>query len=219
MLRRKYAAAVAGEDDPEFDDPDPVRGFTSQYLNMWPLLSRLSGAGNPLTSPEAWNGLVRKAPEAAPAGVAVESHFGEGISVALAWRLANGSAVVSVLEATDMAEAARLVKISGFRGSASVGKSLSSDPAWSGMKVEPQAGNPISAVGEFTRLTAEGALFHTGQERLTEQVLAARTAQGVNGPRMKSTNPTDAIKAAVWAAQTARVRKPAGKLTLLLPTE
>ena len=34
MIEKKYAAALAGEADPEFDDPDPMAGFTSQYLNI-----------------------------------------------------------------------------------------------------------------------------------------------------------------------------------------
>lgn len=38
LIARKYAAAKAGEAEPEFDDPDPVRGWAAQYLNAWPLL-------------------------------------------------------------------------------------------------------------------------------------------------------------------------------------
>jgi len=38
LMARKYAAALAGVDEPEFDDPDPVRGWASQYLNVWPRL-------------------------------------------------------------------------------------------------------------------------------------------------------------------------------------
>lgn len=38
LMARKYAAALAGQDEPEFDDPDPIRGWAAQYLNVWPLL-------------------------------------------------------------------------------------------------------------------------------------------------------------------------------------
>ena len=34
----RYFAALKGVDEPEFDDPDPVRGWAAQYLNVWPLL-------------------------------------------------------------------------------------------------------------------------------------------------------------------------------------
>jgi hypothetical protein len=49
LIRRKYAAALAGQDEPEFDDPDPIRGWASQYLNVWPLL--LAGSGNESVMP------------------------------------------------------------------------------------------------------------------------------------------------------------------------
>ena len=42
-MARKYAAALAGQDEPEFDDPDPVRGWAAQYLNVWPLLNANNG--------------------------------------------------------------------------------------------------------------------------------------------------------------------------------
>lgn len=42
LIARKYAAALAGQAEPEFDDPDPVRGWASQYLNVWPLLDAAS---------------------------------------------------------------------------------------------------------------------------------------------------------------------------------
>lgn len=38
LMARKFHAAMAGQDEPEFDDPDPVRGWAAQYLNVWPLL-------------------------------------------------------------------------------------------------------------------------------------------------------------------------------------
>lgn len=44
LIRRKYNAALAGQDEPEFDDPDPVRGWASQYLNVWPLLDAASSS-------------------------------------------------------------------------------------------------------------------------------------------------------------------------------
>lgn len=45
LIGRKHAAALAGQDEPEFDDPDPIRGWAAQYLNVWPgLMSSGSGA-------------------------------------------------------------------------------------------------------------------------------------------------------------------------------
>ena len=40
LIARKYAAAVAGQADPQMDDPDPMAGFIAQYLNVWNLRPR-----------------------------------------------------------------------------------------------------------------------------------------------------------------------------------
>jgi hypothetical protein len=43
LLQSKYDKALRGEQDPELDDPDPLAGFESQYLNRWQL--RLGAGG------------------------------------------------------------------------------------------------------------------------------------------------------------------------------
>lgn len=57
LIARKYAAALAGQDEPEFDDPDPIRGFAAQYLNVWPLLEESEGIF------PAWGELARPVPD------------------------------------------------------------------------------------------------------------------------------------------------------------
>jgi hypothetical protein len=52
LIARKFAMAMAGQDEPEFDDPDPVRGWAAQYLNVWPLLL---GQGDDVVMPN-WGG-------------------------------------------------------------------------------------------------------------------------------------------------------------------
>lgn len=70
LIARKYAAAQAGLDEPEFDDPDPVRGWAAQYLNAWPLLM----GGNGLVMPHWPLCAVQKEPPAPAAlGVAVDA--------------------------------------------------------------------------------------------------------------------------------------------------
>jgi hypothetical protein len=68
LIGRKYAAAAAGQDEPEFDDPDPVRGWAAQYLNVWPLLLGVHGGG---ILPR-WNklGTDSEPPEPASLGIA-----------------------------------------------------------------------------------------------------------------------------------------------------
>lgn len=71
LVARKYAAAVAGQDEPEFDDPDPIRGWSAQYLNVWPLL--LGSRGDGVLS--NWNKLVTAETPPPPAGFGVASDF------------------------------------------------------------------------------------------------------------------------------------------------
>lgn len=68
LIGRKYAAALAGEDDPEFDDPDPVRGWAAQYLNVWPLLM----AGDLVMPHWPLCAVQKKPPPVAALGVAID---------------------------------------------------------------------------------------------------------------------------------------------------
>lgn len=68
LIARKYAAALAGDAEPEFDDPDPLRGFAAQYLNVWPGL--LQGRGDGIFP--KWSSLaVAKKREPAPAALGI----------------------------------------------------------------------------------------------------------------------------------------------------
>lgn len=66
LVRRKYAAALAGQDEPEFDDPDPIRGWAAQYLNVWPLLLGSAAGIFP-----RWDDLTTEAPPPDPAALGV----------------------------------------------------------------------------------------------------------------------------------------------------
>lgn len=73
LIRRKYAAALAGQDEPEFDDPDPVRGWAAQYLNVWPLL--VGGGVNTLWP--HWGQLQAPAPDAPVAALGVAANLSQ----------------------------------------------------------------------------------------------------------------------------------------------
>lgn len=66
LMRRKYIAALAGEADPDVDDPDPVRGWASQYLNVWPLLDAENNGIMP-----GWFSLAGPSPAVPPAGLGI----------------------------------------------------------------------------------------------------------------------------------------------------
>jgi hypothetical protein len=66
LIGRKYAAALAGQDEPEFDDPDPIRGWAAQYLNVWPLLLGGDAAVMP-----TWHLCATSVEEPGPAALAL----------------------------------------------------------------------------------------------------------------------------------------------------
>ncbi|WP_020385933.1 HNH endonuclease [Kribbella catacumbae] len=199
-----YAKAAAGESDPEFDDPDPLRGFACQFANQWDLSDR--GAierGDPVVSEDDWASLEAGVPDGPPAAAAVEGWFGDGVSLAMAWR--DGErVVVSVRDLADLSEVTGSLREAGFEGRATVGASLLEDPALKGLRADKGQGRVVASVQELQRLLAEDVFRHDGGEHLSEQVLAARTMAAADGPRMVSNGAADAIKAAVWAATSAR---------------
>lgn len=201
FIASKLEKAQATEPTPE--NPDPVGSWANQYLNRWDLVVRKLVKGTPLTTAEAWAQVVDVLPDRTPDAAAIETWFAAGASLALAWRLPDGAAVVRVVEAPDLAAAAEIARGQGVT-TVSVGKSLADDPALKGLNPTPATGTAISAVTELTRLLTDGAVAHDGSEHLTGQVLAVRTTEGTDGPRLSSQHRTDAIKAAARAATAAR---------------
>lgn len=212
-IANKYAKAVAAEADPQADDLDPMAGFTAQYLNIWRLDVTGKERGNPVTSSENWDALIDQAPIDLPQSAALESWFGSGVSLALGWRV-EGRVVVSVQDFADLAEAVSALKVSGFRGFATVGASLLEDPALSGVRCHKGQGRTGSAVQELQRLLADGLVLHDGADHLTGQVMSARTLPGADGPRMVSSGRADAIKAAVWVVASCR-KRPTGRQRII----
>jgi len=199
-----YAKALAGEQDPEFDDPDPMRGFACQYTNLWALKERRK-VGTPLVDAEDWKALtLEEIPETAPGGVAVESWPGAGVSVAAAWRLEDGRTLVSVSSHPDVAEAAVIAKGWGSRTPITVGASLAADPAWKGLRLKTATATPVAAVSDLRRWLDEGALAHDGGEHLAGQMTGTQTKASSTGLRVVSAGPADAIKATAWAVAAAR---------------
>lgn len=207
LIASRYAAALAGEADPEADDLDPAAGFAAQYLNQWSLRPTTAAPGVPVVEEDVWAGLTVVKPDASPDAAAVEGWPGAGLSVACAWRLDDEHLVVSVVPVPDVASAAAEIVAAGFRRAALVGASLVDDPGWAGLTTTSTAGAVRTSVADLARLLGEDVVRHDGGEHLTHQLLALRTSPGVDGPRVRSTGRADAVKAATWALQEAR-RKP-----------
>ena len=210
LIAGKYAKALAGEADKEFDDPDPMRGFEAQYLNVWRLKERRT-VGVPIVSDEDWGLLRGEAPGEAPDVIAVESWFDSGVSVAKAWKpvVEGGPAVVSVDDYPSLKAAVAAVAASGCPRPALVGAALVADAnarVWSDARVNATAKSQATraVVADVSRMLNERAFLHDGSTELTEQVLAMRVSPGTDGPRIRSTERADALKAAAWAVSAAR---------------
>lgn len=204
MIASKYAKALAGEDDPEFDDPDPMRGFMAQYLNVWTIAEKRL-IGKPVIEAEGWAALAGSPSAASLDAVAVESWFDQGISVARARKLEDGHVLVSVEDFDTMDAAAARVSTFALKRPVQVGTSLASHPAWKGhgVRVESVGSATRTQVAVLMRMLRDDVLRHAEADALSSQVLALRVSPGVDGPRIRSTERADAIKAATWAAAAA----------------
>lgn len=217
MIASKYEKALAGQADPEADDPDPMAGFVAQYLNIW-RLRETATRGEPMVDEQGWAHLIATMPDpdAKPDAAAIESWFAEGISVVLAWRLDGGRVLVSVTAHDDLPAAVAAVRASGFRGVTTLGASLAADPAAARFRTRPGEGRTADAVKDVERLLREDVVRHDGGQHLTDQVLAVRTVPGADGRRMSSTGRADAVKATAWAVRAARASR--GRQRLVLPS-
>jgi hypothetical protein len=206
MIAAKYEKAINGEVDPLSGDPDPMESFLGQYLCRWDMRpTSASSVGDEVISERAWAELAGVAPATPPDAVAVEAWFERGVSLAEAWRATDGRVTVRVTDFASLDDVARHLATLQLRRPAIVGTSLMDHPAWRANKVrtESASATTVSQVGELQRVLREGTLRHDGSEVLAEQVLALRVSPGVNGPRIRSTERADAIKAAMWAASAA----------------
>jgi hypothetical protein len=208
LMANKYAKAAAGEQDPEWDDPSPLEGFASQYLNRWRLRAKVVVQGNPIVEEQAWDDLGGEVPEVAPDAIALESWFGDGVSLAVAWHLPGDRALVRVLAFDELGEAVTAAKGMKCRRPWLVGASLVEDPALRGVRMRPQRARAMATVQELVRMLGDGVLEHDGGWHLREQVLAVRTLPGSDGGRLVSAKRADAVKAAAWAAGAARGVRP-----------
>jgi hypothetical protein len=201
LIAAKYRKALAGENDREFDDPDPMRGFESQYLNIWHL-AEVATVGNPIVTPEVWAELAGAVPVGVPDSVAVEAWFAAGVAVAYAWTGADGGpVVVQVVDYPDLPAAAAAVKARGCARRVLVGASLIEDDAWraSNLRTTKMTASTRGQVADLVRFIGEGKFRHADAGPLTDQVLVMRTSPSADGLRIRTTERADAIKAAVWA--------------------
>ncbi len=202
-IASKWAKALATKPTP--DNPDPIRTFEKQYLNVWTLDVDTSIPGDPITEPAKWGRLEAEIPEdAKPTGAAIESWSADGISLALAYTLDERRVVVSVTDHETMEDAVAAMRAARFHQRVIVGASLIDDPALLGVAKEAGKGMTGATVMTLGNLLREDVVRHDGGQHLTDQVLEVRTVAGINGARLVSKGRADAVKSAAWAIAAAR---------------
>jgi hypothetical protein len=208
LMANKLAKALAGQDDPELDDVDPVKGFMSQYLNVW-LLTETRTVGSPVVAEDDWKALATEVPTSPPDSIVVESWYGEGVALARAWKPASGPVVVAVEDHPDLTTAVAQIASWGYRKPVLVGSSLADHEAWktNKLRVTKMAEATRTSVGDLLRNLAEHRFRHTGSALLSEQVLGLRVSPGTDGPRIRSTGRLDAVKVLGWAVDEAALVK------------
>lgn len=211
LMRSKYEKALRGELDPELDDPDPIKGFESQYLNRWLLKA---GAGGALPG---WDGLsVDQVPPAAEAlGVAADATgswfslgaYGSGF-VAPVVRMRGGQGNAAFLaKVVDVATRNGLPVVVGVKGMAGP---LIPDLDESGvMVVRSSFDDLVQASADFLDAVESESIAHGAMPELDAAVLASRwrtvgdrRALDVRGPDISM---LEAVALARWQATRAPV--------------
>jgi hypothetical protein len=219
LMARKYHAALAGQDEPEFDDPDPVRGWAAQYLNVWPLL--LGGDQASRIFPD-WKD--RGAPNATPTPTAFGIAAPVGMSCLYLAAFGEGHAAIVTPREFEVARVsgrrlkefvAAVARITNEHGGTPVALQVKG-PAWGLRTSLEEAGvqvidatfdDFVQAGSDWATDVGTGDLTHADDPDLNDAVASAQW-RTVNDRQVLSRKFGDiaALEAAVlarWAAQIA----------------
>ena len=175
-MQSKFDKALRGEADPELDDPDPLAGFESQYLNRWQL--RL-GAGGALPG---WDDLVTQrvppAPEAL--GVAADASgswfslgaYGDGFAAPVDRRRAEHGRAAFVVRVAEVAQRYNVPVAVGEKGMAGI---LIEDLEDAGVRVvRTSFDDLVQASADFADAVDTATLAHGAMPELDSAVLVSR---------------------------------------------
>lgn len=176
LMQSKFEKALRGESDAELDDPDPLAGFESQYLNRWQL--RL-GAGGALPG---WADLATErippAPEAlGVAGDATGSWFslgacGGGFVAPVDRRRAEHGRAAFVARVAEVALKHQVPVAVGEKGMAGI---LIGDLEDAGvMVVRTSFDDLVQASADFADAVETGMVTHGAMPELDSAVLSSR---------------------------------------------
>jgi hypothetical protein len=176
LMQSKFEKALRGEADLELDDPDPLAGFESQYLNRWQLRQ---GAGGALPG---WADLAtqRTPPVPEALGVAADSTgswfslgaCGDGYVAPVDRRRAELGRAAFVARVAEVALRYRLPVAVGAKGMAGI---LIEDLQEAGVNVVPTSFDDlVQASADFSDAVETGMVAHGAMPELDSAVLASR---------------------------------------------
>ena len=209
LIATRLDAALVGEtDDP--DEPDPIEAFRAQWLNQWPIRTRVPkrNRDEALLPAGVWRGCQGDLPTDGPLILAVEDWYGQGAAAAAVSTADDGRFLVGGWCFARWSEAYEWVAgwcelHPGSR--VLVGASMAGDP---GVKDLPATVAPVgrlqtpSALATFRELVSAGRVVQDGSTDLAEQVNEVRVAMGPSGLRVVDGR-SDLVRCATWALQAA----------------
>jgi hypothetical protein len=213
LVDRRLAAALAGEGG-DLDEPDPVEGFRSQWLNVWPSRTAAPArAPEPLLPEGAWAACTEHVDADGPVWIACEDDFGRGAAVAAAARLEDGRIEVDGWLAPTWEHAigeARALLEDRPGSRLLVGASMLASVPSEVRRVE-RAGTTETRTGLplLRDLVARGGLVHDdGTAELDEAVDRAKVREVIGGLQLVPQGAPHLVRAAVWAVQEAQRPRP-----------
>jgi hypothetical protein len=206
LMQVKYEKALRGEADFELDDPDPMAGFESQYLNRWQLRPGAAGAF------PGWDDLATERTPPAPEalGVAADARgvwfslgaYADGFVAPVDKRRAELGRAPFVARVVEVARRHGVPVAVGRKGMAGV---LIPDLRAAGVAViESSFDDLVQASADFADGVDTGLIVHGSMPELDAAVLASRwrklgdrRALDVRGPDVSM---LEAVALARWAA-------------------
>jgi hypothetical protein len=211
LVAQQLATAQSGATlDP--DEPDPVEGFRSQWLNQWPVQAALKLPGNALLEFGVWDQLADQVGSAGPMWLALEDNWGKGAAVAAASLVGDGRLEVDGWKFDDWDTAIEWVQyLAGYWQVTEilVGANLMSrvpddmlpTPVPVGIR-ETRVALPL-----FRDLAANRVLVHNQPNPdLTDAIAQARVREGNSGMTViPEYGHPHLVKALVWAVNAAHL--------------
>jgi phage terminase large subunit-like protein len=201
-----HASAMARRPADVLDD-DPLVGFTTQYLNIWPSTVEPARRGEPLVDAEVWDKSYEDhTPGSVPLVIGLEEHWDRGVALVLVAEIPGERYFIEPRLYDTRAEAFAVAKhfvLLRRQSRVVCGASLLAEPAAVELEAIGAGAKEMSkALPMFRELLAADRLRHFNSQPITDQLLGARLSVSASGqPTLQVDRGAriDALKATLWA--------------------